>query len=174
MQLRISDEKVELGDALLVTASAKDEQMQPLSSPTLEVALERDGQAQEPIRLLPVDEQPGSYQLELRPAQLGVYRLRAATPGGKTVEIPFQVVPAQIETEGPVDRAELAAVAACNGGRLFETPQELLAALDEIPQRSATDTFRTPHPVWDGWWTVALMLTALAAEWILRKRFNLL
>lgn len=174
MQLRISDEKVELGDALLVTASAKDEQMQPLSSPTLDVALERDGQAQEPIRLLPVDEQPGSYQLELRPAQLGVYRLRAATPGGKTVEIPFQVVPAQIETEGPVDRAELAAVAACNGGRLFETPQELLAALDEVPSRSATDTFRTPHPVWDGWWTVALMLTALAAEWILRKRFNLL
>ncbi len=174
MQLRISDEKIELGEALLVTASAKDEQMQPISSSTLEVALERDGQIQEPIRLLPIEEQPGSFQLELRLAQLGVYRLRAATPGGKNVEMPFQVVPAQIETDGPVDRAELAAIAACNGGRLLDTPQELIAALYEIPSRSATDTFRTPHPIWDGWWAVALMLTALATEWILRKRFNLL
>jgi hypothetical protein len=174
MQLRISDEKVELGDALLITAAAKDEQMQPVVAPSLEVALERDGQAQEPLRLVPVEEQPGSFQFELRPTQLGVYRVRATTPGGKAVELPFQVVPAQIETEGPVDRAELAAIAACNGGRLFDSPQDLLAALDEIPSRNATDTFRTPHPVWDGWATVAVMLTALAAEWILRKRFNLL
>jgi hypothetical protein len=51
---------------------------------------------------------------------------------------------------------------------------DLLTALDEIPSRSATDTYRTPHAVWDGWGTVAFMLTALALEWLLRKRFNLL
>jgi hypothetical protein len=57
---------------------------------------------------------------------------------------------------------------------LFDSPQQLLAALDEIPSRMATDTYRTPHPVWDGFGTVAFMLTALALEWLLRKRFNLL
>jgi hypothetical protein len=73
-----------------------------------------------------------------------------------------------------MDRAELAAIAAATGGRLFDKPMDLLTALDEIPSRSATDTYRTPHAVWDGWGTVAFMLTALALEWLLRKRFNLL
>jgi hypothetical protein len=174
MQLRISDEKIELGDAITITASAKDEQMQPMMAPTLEVAVTRDGAPLEPLQLVAQPEQPGVYQFELRPQQLGVYRIIASTPGGKAVELPFQVAPAQIETEGPVDRAELAAIAACNGGRLFDTPQQLLAALDEIPSRNAVDTFRTPHPMWDGWFTVAIVLSALTAEWLLRKRFNLL
>ena len=174
MQLRISDEKVELGDAITITASAKDEQMQPMMAPALEVAVTRDGAPMEPLQLVAQPEQPGVYQLELRPQQLGVYRIVAATPGGKAVELPFQVAPAQIETEGPVDRAELAAIASCNGGRLFDTPQQLLQALDEIPSRNAVDTFRTPHPMWDGWFTVAVVLSALTAEWLLRKRFNLL
>ncbi len=38
----------------------------------------------------------------------------------------------------------------------------------------ATDTFRTPHAIWDTWATVVLLLTVLALEWYLRKRFNLL
>ncbi len=174
LQLRISDEKVELGDALTITVDAKDEQMQPLVSPTYELLLEREGKELEPLKLEPVAEVPGSYQLQLRPDQLGVYRLRTLAAGGKSVEVPFQVVPAQIESEGPVDRSELAAIAAANGGRLFDTPAALFAALGEIPSRSATDTYRTPHAIWDGWITVAILLIALSLEWLLRKRFNLL
>ncbi|MEQ1630838.1 MAG: hypothetical protein ABL997_00600 [Planctomycetota bacterium] len=174
LQLRISDEKIELGDALTITVDAKDEQMQALIVPTFDLLLEREGQALEPVKLEPVAELPGSYQLQMRPSQLGVYRLRTMATGGKSVEVPFQVVPAQIESEGPVDRAELQAIAAANGGRLFDTPAQLLAALDEIPSRSATDTYRTPHAMWDGWVTVAVLLSALALEWMLRKRFNLL
>ena len=73
-----------------------------------------------------------------------------------------------------MDRAELASIAACNGGRLCDTPDQLLRALDEVPSRSATDTFRTPHALWDGWTTVTFILAVLALEWLLRKRFNLL
>ena len=148
--------------------------MQPLVSPTYELLLEREGKELEPLKLEPVAEVPGSYQLQLRPDQLGVYRLRTLAAGGKSVEVPFQVVPAQIESEGPVDRSELAAIAAANGGRLFDTPAALFAALGEIPSRSATDTYRTPHAIWDGWITVAILLIALSLEWLLRKRFNLL
>ncbi len=173
-KLRISDEKVELGDALTITVEAKDERLQPLVEPGVELGFARDGQALEAVRLLPVEETPGTYQLQLRPTQTGAYRLQTAAGTGKAVEVAFQVVPAEIESEGPVDRPELKAIAAANGGHLFDTPGELLAALDEIPSRSATDTFRTPHAIWDGWGTVAFLLTALALEWLLRKRFNLL
>ena len=126
------------------------------------------------IKLAAMAEAPGSYQLQMRPNQTGSYRVRSQPKDGKMVEVPFQVVPAQVEREGPMDRAELAAIAAATGGRMLDTPGELLAALEEIPSRSATDTYRTPHAVWDGWGTVAFMLIALALEWLLRKRFNLL
>jgi len=83
-------------------------------------------------------------------------------------------VPARVERRGPMDRAELAAIAAAPGGELFETPEALLGALDRVPARTVIDTIRTPHALWDGWFTVLFVVAVLAIEWILRKRFNLL
>ena len=148
--------------------------LQPLITDSIELLLERSSSSQEMLKLTPVEESPGTYSTQFRPSQTGNYRLQSMQTEGKRVEMPFQVVPAQIESEGPVDRAELTAIAGASGGRLFDTAGELLAALDEIPSRSATDTFRTPHSIWDGWVTIALLLSALALEWLLRKRFNLL
>jgi hypothetical protein len=112
--------------------------------------------------------------MRLRPQRLGAYRVRAADKQGRAAEAAFQVVAAQYEREGPMDRAELAAITAGPGGVLCETPQQLLAALATIPSRAATDTWRTPHPLWDGWPTLAFVLAVLAVEWLLRKRSNLL
>jgi hypothetical protein len=100
--------------------------------------------------------------------------VRPAQKIGRDVEIAIQVTAAQIERQGPMDRAELAAIAGAAGGELFDTPASLLAALDRVPSRSAIDTFRTPHALWDGWLTVVFVLTLLSIEWLLRKRFNLL
>jgi hypothetical protein len=168
-------EKLELGEPIRLQVEARDEAMNPLNTESVELAVEREGQAVETIRLLPVESVPGSYEIQYRPTQTGTYRVHS-TPqvGGKEVEARFQVVPAQIEREGPMDRAELASIAACNGGRLCDTADQLLRALDEVPSRSATDTFRTPHALWDGWTTVTFILAVLALEWLLRKRFNLL
>ena len=47
---------------------------------------------------------------------------------GKAVELSFQVVPAQVESQGPMGRSELAAIAGARGGALYETPAELVAA----------------------------------------------
>ena len=174
LRMAASEEKVDLGDALEFTAEVKDEALQPLVTEQFAVTLERDGEASETLQLQPVAEAPGSYSLRFRPTALGTYRLRPAEKLGKNVEITFQVVAATIERQGPMDRAELAAIAGATGGELFDTPQQLLAALDRIPSRTATDTFRTPHAVWDGWPTVAFVLVLLSIEWLLRKRFNLL
>lgn len=174
LRLYASEEKVELGGAIDLVAEAKDELLQPLAAESYEVVIEREGQAAETLALTPVEGAPGRYQAHHRPTQLGSYRVRPVAKIGKPVEIAFQVVPAQVERQGPMDRAELAAIAAATGGELFDTPRQLLAALDRIPSRTAIDTFRTPHPVWDGWATVAFVLLVLAVEWLLRKRFNLL
>lgn len=174
LRLLSSDDKIDLGDAIELQAEVKDEVLQPLLAESFPVSIERDGEASLTVALIPVEAMPGSYSLRFRPTQLGTYRVRPLEKIGKAVEVSFQVVPAQIESQGPMERAELAAIAGATGGELFETPAQLLAALDRIPSRSATDTFRTPHAIWDGWPTITLVLLLLSIEWLLRKRFNLL
>lgn len=174
LRLLASDDKVDLGDAIELQAEAKDETLQPLIEESFAVTIEREGDAGETVQLIPNEAQPGNYSLRWRPTALGTYTVRPLEKIGKNVELTFQVVPAQIESQGPMDRAELAAIAGVTGGELFDTPAELLAALDRIPSRSATDTFRTPHAIWDGWPTITIVLLLLSIEWLLRKRFNLL
>lgn len=174
LRLLASDDKIDLGEAIEITAEARDETLQPLFAESLPVLLERDGEPAETLQLVPVEGVPGSYSLRLRPARLGAFRVRGADAAGRKVEIGFQVVEARLERQGPMDRAELLTIAGAAGGELFDTPQGLLQALDRIPSRSATDTFRTPYSVWDGWPTIVFVLAVLAAEWALRKRFNLL
>ncbi len=174
LRLTASDEKIDLGDAIELAAEVKDEALQPFVDDAFPVVVERDGEAGETLQLIPVEAAPGSYSLRWRPTQLGSYRVRPAQKIGKNTEIEFQVIAAQIERHGPMDRAELAAIAAAVGGELCETPAALLAAADKIPSRSATDTFRTPHALWDGWPTIVFVLLVLSIEWLLRKRFNLL
>ncbi len=174
LRLMGSDDKVDLGDAIELLAEVKDESLQPLIAESFVVSVEREGEAAETVELAPVEAAPGSYSLRYRPTQLGTYRVRPLEKIGKSVEFGFQVVAAQVESQGPMERSELATIAGVNGGALLDTPAELLAALDAVPSRSATDVFRTPHAIWDGWPTIMVVLLLLSVEWILRKRFNLL
>ena len=179
LKMLASEEKIELGDAIELSADVKDEALQPFVAETFAVVIQREGQTgesqgSETVQLGPIEGAPGSYSLRLRPTQLGTHRVRPAQPIGKNVELVFQVTPAQVEREGPMDRAELAAIATSASGELTSTPAQLLAAVDRIPSRSATDTFRTPHAIWDGWPTVVFLLAVLSIEWLLRKRWNLL
>ncbi|MGC6486817.1 MAG: hypothetical protein ACON4Z_04170 [Planctomycetota bacterium] len=174
LRLLSSDDKIDLGDAVELVAEAKDQALQPLIAEAFSVLVEREGEAAETVDLAPVEELPGTYSLRYRPSQLGTYRVRPVEKTGKVVELSFQVVPAQVESQGPMERSELAAIASAPGAVLLDTPAALRAALEDVPSRSATDTFRTPHAVWDGWPTITLVLLLLSVEWILRKRFNLL
>ena len=172
--LTADTDKLDLGDAALLTAVVKTESLQPWIGEGFEVTVEREGQPGESMVLQPVEGAPGSYQLRWRPTQLGSHRVHPTQKNGRPVEVTLQVVPAQVERQGPMERAELAAIANVPGGELFATPAELLAALDRLPARTVVDTFRTPHSLWDGWITVAFIVLVLSAEWILRKRFNML
>lgn len=174
LRLLASNEKVELGQAIEIAAELRDETMQPAVLDAFSVLIEREGEVLETVPLPPVEGVPGSYALRFRPPQLGSYRVRPVERLGRDIDVSFQVVAAQLERHGPMDRAELAAIAAVPGGELFDTPQQLLGALDRIPSRSAIDTWRTPHALWDGWPTIVFVTSVLALEWLLRKRFNLL
>ena len=116
---------------------------------------------------------PGVYEGSMQPAE-GLWELsNGGDMESKPTTVTFRVIPSQAESEGPMARQELGDLATAAGGQ-FVMPDQFLAALDGIPSREARQTIRIPHPIWDSWVSLALILFFLSLEWILRKQRNLL
>src|SRR5690606_9267382 len=171
LRLFVDEERIELGSAVEVVAELRDESFQPWIGESYELELrDRDGGA-ERIVLEPVEGAAGRYHAFVRPTATGWFRVEAAdAPEGRAVTAAFEVVPAALEKDGPVDLAELGAIAAAPGGVLLSSPSALLDAVDAIPSATRIETFTSAQTLWDSWLTVALLLSVLALEWWLRKR----
>src|SRR5262249_6409219 len=173
-KIRLSGDKVELGEPVRITIDAQDESFRPLVQGSLDLKVRKDNGPAELLKIGAVAEAPGRFELLWQPPAVGFYRLGHAAEIGKDVEGTLQGVPAAIEKEGPVDLQELGAIAQAPGAKLLRTPQELLDAAGKVPSLTATDVFKTPHSIWDSWATIAWVLLWLALEWWFRKRSNLL
>ncbi len=174
LRISLSADKVELGEAVKITADAKDDAYQPLIAETYEVQLNRANQGVETLELRAVEGLPGQFESMHRPTRTGFYTVAPITKQQVAVEVSFQVVAAAVEREGPTDLQELRAIADTDRGELIKLPDQLLSAIGNVESKMTTEVFRTPHAVWDSWVTIALILTLLTIEWWLRKRWNLL
>ena len=166
----VAADKVELGESVRVEVDARNERLEPLTDPGVTLRVIRDDGSEATLPCAPVEGIPGRYEAMLRPTATGMLRVEAQ--GG--VSVSLQVVRAAVESEGPIDRTTLAGIAGVEGGKLLRDPSQLMAAVRDIPSLTATDVFLTPYPMWDSWVTVLALVLVLAAEWWLRKRFNLM
>ncbi len=173
LRIDISGEKMELGEPLKISVTAKDETYRPLVTESFTVQIARGNEAPFSIELSQVPDLPGQYEHTFRPTKTGFFRI-FPTEKELKAEASFQVVASAIEREGPVDLEELGAIAAAKVGELLDEPAKLLKAVEAVPSRTTIEKFRTPHAMWDSWLTIALILTLLAIEWWLRKLWNLL
>ena len=95
--------------------------------------------------------------------------MKVRSPRIVTVNVP------SLETDDPVlDQQLLERVAARTGGRyrLLEEAPRLLDALDDPKQERPLDEPEREE-IWAGFPQLSLLVALLAAEWILRKRRNL-
>ena len=113
-KLLLGDEKIELGESIKIVADAKNDAFGPLMVESIEVVIARQDRDVETIALLPVDEAPGQYEAIWRPTETGFYQV--INPTHKDTAATFQVVPASIEKEGPVDLGELASLTTVERG----------------------------------------------------------
>ncbi len=175
LRITLDEEKIELGQPIKIHVEARTETFQPLIAQSYNLTISKEDGTDDSLTLKQVAGQPGHFETNLRPKAIGYYRITpVALDDGRMLQVPFQVVPAAIEKEGPADFSELGAIASAPGGELLKTPHDLAKAVRAIESTTAVDSYSTPHAIWDSWLTVALILSLLAAEWLLRKRCNLL
>jgi uncharacterized membrane protein len=116
----------------------------------------------------------GTARLELQPPGPGAYKIVARGEGdASTATAAVAVRGAGPEDADVAPRAELlAAIAEATGGRFAALPgggvPDLRLADPEVVEIGR----RKAVPIWDRWWYLGALAAALAAEWILRRRWG--
>lgn len=174
-------DRYEIGERITFTARLQDATYKPLEAPLVEATLQAGaGTAPETVRLLPVANQPGTFEAARIARNTGVHTLRILAPGGTgdeaaTIETPFTVELPSVETNQVwLDKPLLTDLANLSGGKYFDIDQlDQLAAF--VPDKTEIHESRgKPDPLWDKRGLLIALVALLACEWLVRKRFKLL
>jgi hypothetical protein len=113
----------------------------------------------------------GQYRVELDVPDLAD-RLQAPTAPGaiKPRAAEFQISPPDSREllELTTDWDLLKELADKSGGKVF-APEDAGQLIDTLTRQAKSRAERTEHHLWEWWPTLALVLTLLTAEWVLRK-----
>lgn len=173
-------DRYEIGERITVSARLQDATYNPLVAPKVEATLESTGNQPETLTLLPVANQPGSYEAALTARSTGVFtvRVRPASAGdgeSATIETPFTIELPSVETNQIwLDKPLLTEIANLSGGKYFEI-SELSQLAEAIPNKTEVlETRGRPQPLWDTPGMLTCLIVLLAAEWWVRKQYKLL
>ena len=167
-----------VNDDVRIEASVLDENYEPATAETQRVLLRLPGGDELDVELQRIGDRPGSYERVIRATREGAYHVFAPDFGsdGDRPEKAFRVIYSTDEKRDPLpDRAALTEIGRLAGGRPVRSLADLPALPDEIPARSLqVPTDIRPDDLWDGPIPLLLIAGLLTAEWLFRKRYQML
>jgi hypothetical protein len=172
-------DRYEVGQRITLTARLQDTAYEPLTTPKVDATIRVAGQSPETVPLLPVSNQPGSFQATLMAKTTGIHQVQIALAGGGSgggqIESSFDVELPTVETNQVwLNKPLLIDLANLSGGRYFDVDQ-LDGLADAVPDRKETiETRSPPRPLWDVRGMLVALVGLLCVEWLVRKRFRLL
>ncbi|HHI78928.1 MAG TPA: hypothetical protein ENK02_03020 [Planctomycetes bacterium] len=172
-KLGLSLTKVTLGKEVEIFLRALNENFEPLIAEDVPVRVQGPKGSSFEVRLKPLASGEGRYRGAFRPTGTGTWTVTAMSGDGAGKPVTFEVQRSKLESRGPMDRAGLQRLAKTAGGE-FLMPDHLADRVAGIPSRSRTSVYAFPFPLWDNWFSLALVVFFLTLEWILRKRFDLI
>ncbi|MDZ4778762.1 MAG: VWA domain-containing protein [Planctomycetia bacterium] len=153
-----------------------DDRQTPTAGDGVSLVVERQGQRVQTLALAS-GATPGSFEGTLQQPAEGKYRVWLSAPAspGKPPSVEFRVTPPPGETERiETDVAELQRVATLTKGK-FYTLANVEQLWRELPSgRQIPVETLPPVVLWNQWPVLALVITLLITEWLLRKRKGLL
>jgi len=165
-----------LDERIVLEARLLDEDYQPSDRTEQEAFLSTPGGVTEEIRLVQVEGRSGIYRVSLEAERPGLYKAWIEVSGERVAQTEVEVVlPSRESADPSPDPATLAAMANMTTG--ISVP--LASIADLLPQFPGNEERHEPissqlEDAWDNGWTLAIALALLSAEWILRKRLELI
>ena len=165
----------DLDERVTLEARVLDEDFRPSERPSQDVFWSGPGGQTESLTLAGVPDRVGVYRGSLQLDRPGLYRAWIEAGDARVSTTEFEVVLPSRENANPSpDPEALRRLATTTGGRALA-----LADLDELAAELPGDEERR-EPIssrlddaWDHWGTLLLALGLLSAEWVLRKRVEL-
>jgi hypothetical protein len=170
----------DIHEAVQISARVRDVDFNPLASATLEVQLADEDGRVTPIELANVHPEEGLFEGTIRMSLPGSYQVWLEDPAGRETgrQSPksFRVQVPRHEWENPVlARDTLEAIAGATRGKYFgldELDQALDSIEGDVRERPKGEPNR--EELWSSYASLLAFLALLAAEWILRKKYNLI
>ncbi|RKY16161.1 MAG: hypothetical protein DRQ55_18560, partial [Planctomycetota bacterium] len=166
-----------IGERIGITARVRDEGFEPLLADSYQLTWVAPDGRRSTLQL--PREEPGVFGGSLLATEIGPYRFwledpadASATPRSPRI---VSVSSPSLETDDAVlDELLLQRIAARSGGRYerLENVADLLASFDD-PKRERPLDEPEREEIWAGFGPLSLLTLLAAAEWILRKRRNL-
>jgi uncharacterized membrane protein len=164
-----------LDERVTLEARVLDEDFRPAEKPAQEVSWQGPDGRPRTLQLAAVPERPGVFRGALQLDRPGLYRGWIDAEGERVASVDFEVTLPSRETANPApDPEALRLLASATGGRAV-TLANLASLADEFPgdeERREPISSRLDD-AWDRWATLLVALGVLSAEWILRKRVEL-
>ena len=176
-ELTVDRREYRRGEPVRVRVRFVDERDAPAADDGVTIMIEQSGKRSRRLTLRRNTTSRGIFEGVFTDATEGNYHLWMAQPTleGRPPSADFLVTAPPGEFEQiEMDAAELARAAEQTRGHFYKitTAHKLL---DELPQgRQVPVETLPPEVLWNRWWVLALFLTLLATEWIVRKRKGLL
>jgi len=174
-------EQCAVGEAVTVEARLLDAAFVPLSRDSVELSVRAEGGPAEKVILKAQPDRPGWYRGEVTPTVIGLHQLRidlAAEGSAPATTILGELRVGRPDLEfrrTPLDRQSLENLAANSAGGRYLHIDEIDRLASLIPSRSVSMVVTGPPiPLWDRWWTLALLVALLSVEWAVRKAARLL
>jgi uncharacterized membrane protein len=178
-----------LEEPVTLRAVVLDREFQPVNDAEVDVQItdpfgeklrDPDG-LERPMRLAWTLSDPGVYEAQYEPPDAGEYSVAATArlegEPALTATTTFSVGETLDEYSDPGQKvALLQEVATISGGRYFEPGEaaQLPALVEQsLGEKKEQETLYDQHDLWDTPLWFALMVVALSAEWILRRRASL-
>jgi uncharacterized membrane protein len=178
--MRVDRASVDTGGQVTVTVLAEDEEFQPLLVDQFAVFVRAADGAPERRLLRASAGEPGAYEGRFTLDEPGSYSFlafAADNPAGEVLarEDVLVSIPDAELADSSQDRGTLARIAEASkdGRHVFLAEAASLAESLGGRRPFETEVDRSTRPLWDNLWSLAALLTVLAAEWILRKRARL-
>ena len=174
-----------LGDAVQVSAQVFNEEFAPLDVSSVEVTIKHPAtEKEELVELSAVPGKDGHFTGSYAPSALGDFELRPVGAQYKS-EDPTSpdtaaascmvILPDREMGNAKADHTLMRNLSARTRGVFVELDQMLKLADPKLipPASERIVTQGRPVPLWDNWTTIAIILSLLCLEWILRKRFRM-
>jgi hypothetical protein len=169
------------GDEVTIRATVRDRTFQPIRDAQVEFRVygpdDKMQRLDGALETADPEANDAVFAATLRPSQPGIYkvtvRARSGAADAGSSSSAFLVGGADVEMTDPrLNLPLLARLATASGGRVLQ-PGQTAELLEALRANTSAASVAVSRDLWHNGWWLALILSLLAGEWLLRRRWGL-